>query len=95
LCHLTLFFTNTSNTILYICDDNDERAEARFRKFNAWYANSTLLDSVTKVDNVIVFENGAIVTQIYSSLLYHNENSNKEIVLQFYNSIEQILNEKP
>ncbi|OYQ42937.1 DUF6169 family protein [Flavobacterium aurantiibacter] len=92
---LSTFFDNERNTILYICDDGDQRAEVRFRKFNIWYAESELTDIVTKVDNVIVSENIAGSVKIYSSLLYHNENTNKETILDIYHSIEQILSEKP
>ena len=92
---LSTFFDNERNTILYICDDGDERAEARFRKFNMWYTESKLTATVTKVDNVIVSENVAGSAKIYSSLLYHNENANKETILDIYHSIEQILSEKP
>lgn len=92
---LTVFFDNARNTILYICDDGDERAAVRFRKFNIWYAESALTDQVTKVDNIIVSENVAGSAKVYSSLLYHNENTNKETILEIYRSIEQILSEKP
>ena len=92
---LSAFFENERNTILYICDDGDERAEVRFRKFNIWYSESELTGTVTKVDNVIVSENIAGSAKIYSSLLYHNENTNKEAILDIYNSIEQILSDEP
>lgn len=92
---LSVFFENSRNTILYICDDGDERAEVRFRKFNIWYTESELTNIVTKVDNVVVSENVAGSAKIYSSLLYHNENVNKENILEIYHSIEQILSEKP
>ena len=92
---LSIFFEKARNTILYICDDGDERAEVRFRKFNIWYIESELSNIITKVDNVIVSENIAGSAKIYSSLLYHNENANKKAILDIYHSIEQILSEKP
>jgi hypothetical protein len=92
---LSVFFENARNTILYICDDGDDRAQARFRKFNIWYAESELTDIVTKIDNVIVNENVAGSAKVFSSLLYHNDNENKETILDIYYSIEQILNDKP
>ena len=92
---LSIFFQNTRNTILYICDDGDERADVRFRKFNIWYAMSELNDTVIKVDNVFVSENIAGTSKIFSSLLYHKDNINKETILEIYHSIEQILREKP
>lgn len=92
---LSVFFENSRNTILYICDDDDEKAEVRFRKFNIWYTESKLTNTVIKVDNIIISENVAGSAKIYSSLLYHIENTNKETILDIYHSIEQILNEKP
>lgn len=92
---LSAFFQNARNTILYICDDADEKAEVRFRKFNIWYTKSELTNTVTKIDNIIVIQNIAGTAKIFSSLLYHNENTNKETILDIYHSIEQILSEKP
>ncbi len=31
---------------------------------------------------------------IYSSLLYHQDNSNKETILEVYKTIQEVLNEK-
>jgi len=92
---LSDFYENERNTILYICDDGDKRAEARFRKFNFWYEKSDIKHLLTKIDNVIVNENIAGTAKVFSSLVYHNDNKNKETILDIYNSIERILNEKP
>jgi hypothetical protein len=95
ICYiLTAFFKNEKNTIIYICDNDGERAEVRFRKFNIWYAESALTNIITKVDNIIASEHITGSTKLYSSLLYHNENPNKETILDIYYSIQQILNEK-
>lgn len=91
---LSIFFKNKKNTILYICDDLDDRAQIRFRKFNIWYAESDLTDIIMKIDNVFVNENIAGSAKVFSSLLIHNENQNKETILSIYHSIEQILNDK-
>jgi hypothetical protein len=91
---LSIFFKNRKNTILYICDDLDDRAQARFRKFNIWYTESELKDTIMKIDNVFVNENITGTAKVFSSLLIHNENENKEAILSIYHSIEQILNDK-
>ncbi len=91
---LSLFFKNKKNTILYICDDLDDRAQTRFRKFNIWYAESDITDIIMKIDNIFVNENIAGSAKVFSSLLIHNENENKEVILNIYHSIEQILNDK-
>jgi hypothetical protein len=47
-----------------------------------------------KIDNVFVNENITGTAKVFSSLLIHNENENKEAILSIYHSIEQILNDK-
>ncbi|MCA0426169.1 MAG: hypothetical protein LCH37_01925 [Bacteroidetes bacterium] len=91
---LSKFFQNSKNTILFICDDVDGRAYSRFRKFNSWYAQSELTSSIIKIDKVFVNENIAGSAKVYSSLIYHVDNDDKDVILDVYDSIEQILNEK-
>lgn len=88
------FFLNSQNSMIYICDDEDSKAETRFKVFDRWYQSSTLTDYVFKVDNVIECDSPAGITTIYSSLLYHNENINKEEIIDIYNNIQEILNDK-
>lgn len=90
---ITAFFANVQNSLIYVCSENDEKAETRFNAFNRWYKNSTL-ESVTKVDNIINCESEGDTYTIYTSLLYHNQNPNVEYVLEAYQKIENILNDK-
>lgn len=90
---ITAFFANVQNSLIYVCSENDEKAETRFNVFNRWYKNSSL-ESVTKVDNIIKCESEGNVYVIYTSLLYHNENPNVGYILEAYQKIESILNEK-
>ncbi|UGS22678.1 DUF6169 family protein [Flavobacterium channae] len=90
---ITAFFANVQNSLIYICSENDDKAETRFNVFDRWYKNSTL-ESVTKVDNIINCEAEGNVYTIYTSLLYHNENPNIEYVMTAYQKIENILNDK-
>ncbi len=90
---ITAFFVNVKNALIYVCSENDEKAEIRFNVFNRWYKNC-VLESVTKIDNVINCESEGNVYTIYTSLLYHNENPNIDYVLTAYRKIENILNDK-
>ncbi len=88
------FFNNELNSMIYICDDEDGKSELRFNVFDRWYQTSSIKDIVTKVNNVIKCTNNGIDTVIYSSLMYHNDNVNKEVIIEIYQTIQEILNEK-
>lgn len=90
---ITIFFANVQNSLIYVCSENDEKAETRFNVFNRWYINSTL-ESITKVDNIINCESEGNIYTIYTSLLYHSENPNVDNILEAYHKIENILNDK-
>lgn len=88
------FFENAQNSLIYICSEDEEKAEIRFNVFDRWYLNSTFNQFVTKIDNVINCETNGETYILYTSLLYHNDNPNIEYVLTAYNSIEEVLNSK-
>ena len=90
---ITAFFENIKNSLIYVCSEDDEKAETRFNVFNRWYNKSTI-ESVTKVDNIINCESEGNIYTIYTSLLYHNENPNVDYILEAYHKIENILNDK-
>jgi len=84
------FFKNIKNTLIYICSDDKDKDTKRFNTFNRWYENSKHKGYITKVDNVIKFEETTSV--IYTSLLYHNNNPNATHILETFNEIEEVLN---
>lgn len=88
------FFINAQNSMIYVCDDKDNKGEKRFKAFQRWYQNSTFTDHIIKVDNVIICNSDNGDYTIYSSLLYHQDNNNKETILEIYETIQVILNEK-
>lgn len=88
------FFTNSQNSMIYICDDKDKKGEKRFNAFERWYQNSHFTDYILKVDNVIVCNSNNLDYTIFSSLLYHHNNNNKETILEIYQTIQEILNDK-
>ena len=91
---LAAFFESSQNCMIYICDDDDGKAEKRHNAFHRWYQNSTLTDQITKVDNTILAESVAGDKAMYTSLLYHNNNANSEVIVEIYQTIQDIINEK-
>jgi len=86
------FFMNYENSLIYICDDTDNKALSRFNTFERWYLSSNMKSYISKVDNIITCtsESGSFI--LYTSLLFHNNNSNKETILEIYKKIEEALN---
>ncbi|ESU25221.1 hypothetical protein FLJC2902T_31610 [Flavobacterium limnosediminis JC2902] len=80
--------------MIYVCDDKDNKGEKRFNVFQRWYQKSNFTDFIMKVDNVIVCNSNDTDYTLYSSLLYHQDNTNKETILELYQTIQDILNEK-
>ncbi len=90
---VTAFFKNIENALIYVCSQDDEKAETRFNVFNRWYKKS-VIESVTKVDNIINCESKGSIYTIYTSLLYQNNNPNIKYILEAYQKIEEVLNDK-
>ena len=88
------FFINSQNSMIYVCDDKDKKGIKRFNVFNRWYKKSGLISEIKRKDNIIKCYSGDEVLIIYSSLLYHQNNKNKETIIEVYNTIQEILNEK-
>ncbi len=86
------FFDNSENSMIYICDDSDKKAISRFNTFERWYWSSEMTDYITKVDNIIKCNSANEDYTLYTSLLYHKNNSNRETILEVYSTIEEILN---
>ncbi|MDW8852649.1 DUF6169 family protein [Flavobacterium sp. MMLR14_040] len=89
-----LFFINSQNSMIYICDDKDNKGTKRFNVFNRWYQKSDLTEIIMKKDNIITCNSNNQDLTIYSSLLYHQNNKNKKTIVEVYNTIQEILNEK-
>ncbi|UUF12637.1 MULTISPECIES: DUF6169 family protein [Flavobacterium] len=88
------FFKNSQNSMLYVCDDKDNKSIKRFNLFNRWYLRSGLHNTILKKDNLINCRSKNQHTIIYSSLLYHKENKNKETIIEIYNTLQEVLDEK-
>ena len=52
---IELFFLKVENSLIYVCDDADEKARLRHKIFDRWYKKSEHRKSIIKIDNIIQF----------------------------------------
>ena len=76
---LETFFTTHTNSILYICDNTDQRHHARNRKFDSWFKNSNNTN-LEKHDNHFFIES----IEIFSSLILHVANPFKQELINLF-----------
>lgn len=81
----TFFSKNINHTLIYTCDDLDNKGKCRFILFDKWY-KSWSVPGYEKIDNVIQLDDG---TSIYTSVILHESNINYEIIIERHKSIEQ------
>ncbi|MFH7013519.1 DUF6169 family protein [Flavobacterium sp. FlaQc-52] len=88
------FFENSQNAMIYICDDKDRKGEKRFNTFERWYKAVATGNPITKINNIIVFKIENQEWPLYTSLLYHQDNVNKDTIVEVYHTLQEILNDK-
>jgi Family of unknown function (DUF6169) len=82
---LANFLSNKEDSIIYICQNLDNRHYIRKRKFDLWF-NQNQNDTLEKHDLTIDYEDIAYLT----SLIVHKENSHKdEIIALFFDQSNQ------
>jgi hypothetical protein len=89
------FFQKIENSLIYICSDDNEKAEKRHEIFNRWYKKSKYKVVIIKIDNIIsvtISENEK--QKLYTSFMFHKQNSNFEKLLEIYSQLEKVLNEE-
>ncbi|SEC65103.1 hypothetical protein SAMN04489761_3400 [Tenacibaculum sp. MAR_2009_124] len=86
------FFKTIENALIYICSEDNGKETKRYNAFNRWYENSKRKQIITKIDNVLEFDETTSV--IYTSLLYHNNNPNIKYILTAFNEIKEVINEE-
>lgn len=91
---ISKFFEQSQYSVIYVCSNNEDKAEQRFRVFNRWYKDSIFKNRIIKIDNVIEITSIDINMKIFTSLLLHVENKNLKTILEIYNSIGDVLNNK-
>ena len=86
---IEIFFANTENAIIYICDDSDSRQNSRKRKFDYWFWKFND-QSILKYDSVAFIEG----INIINTLLIHKNNP---FLLEFifaFNDLNSKVDEK-
>ena len=92
---IELFFLKVENSLIYVCDDADEKAKLRHKIFDRWYKKSEHRKSIIKIDNIIQFSSeNSVMNKIYTSFMFHKANSNFDKLIKIYNSIEEVINEE-
>jgi Family of unknown function (DUF6169) len=77
---LSTFFNDNKNSLIYVCNNLDNRERARSRKFNSWF-NKNATFSVEKYDINFTMQNIIIL----ASLIVHTENKRKdELIKRFF-----------
>ena len=76
---LKRFLSSKEYAAVYVCDNIDNKHEARNRKFNVWFARFDD-GSIIKIDNKVVIEKSVI----YNSLLLHKDNPLKNRFIEAF-----------
>ena len=73
------FLMEHENSIVYVCDNLDNKHAARNRKFNTWFQRSKT-NEIEKYDTYFTVES----IEIYASLIIHAQNSFKSEVINIF-----------
>jgi Family of unknown function (DUF6169) len=77
---ISMFFNNNKNSLIYVCNNLDNRQQGRSRKFNSWF-NKNATFPVEKYDINFTMQNIIIL----ASLIVHAQNDRKEeLIKRFY-----------
>lgn len=89
------FFQKAENSLIYVCSEDNQKAESRHRIFDRWYQNSEYKNIIIKIDNIIKLNiDESTIQYLHTSFMFHKENSNHEKLLETYYQIEKVLNEE-
>ena len=87
------FFRRVENSLIYVCSDDDKKAKQRHKIFDRWYEKSEYREVVVKIDNIISIKIDEInIQKLYTSFMFHKDNSNFRKLIDIYNQIEKTLN---
>jgi len=88
------FFRRKENSLIYICSDDNNRSKLRHDVFDRWYRKSRYQQNIIKLDNVIDINVGPEeIQRLYTSLMFHKQNSYYEKIISIYKQLERALNE--
>jgi Family of unknown function (DUF6169) len=74
-----LFLAEHENSVVYICDNLDEKQAARHRKFDMWFQGHTNKE-LEKYDAHFIVDS----QEIYTSLILHNLNPFKQDLIKVF-----------
>jgi Family of unknown function (DUF6169) len=74
------FLGTHTNSLLYTCDNTDDKHHVRNRKFNMWF-NRFQNSQLEKYDAAFTVAD----IEILSSLIIHSQNPNRERLIQIFN----------
>ncbi|QIY82670.1 hypothetical protein HER18_03495 [Chryseobacterium sp. NEB161] len=89
------FFQRIENSLVYVCSDEDEKAKIRYDVFDRWYKKSEFKANVVKIDNILNINiSKTEIHKLYTSFMFHKNNSNYHKLIEIYSKIEETLNSK-
>ncbi len=81
-------FAENDKSVIYVCDNSDNRHHSRKRKFDSWY-NKFKMNDIEKFDSEINLAG----TELLTTLLIHQNNPFKKIIIDlFINQKDQLEN---
>ena len=87
------FFHNVLNSMIYVCSDDDNKANTRFKVFDRWHQKSEYKAFIVKI--IIQYRISETERQkIYTSFMFHQDNPSCRKLAEIYNLIEETLNEE-
>jgi Family of unknown function (DUF6169) len=76
---LRAFFEDNKNSLIYVCDNEGNRQQARSRKFHGWFRKNKT-ENIEKYD--VIFD--ALEMQILASLIVHTQNPDKDLIVNLF-----------
>lgn len=81
------FFLNNQNSMLFVCDSNDDKESARLRLFDRWYKDQEVNDFILKYDKSVKLPD----FDLHSSILINKKNPLKDQILLKFNEYIDLL----
>lgn len=83
------FLKKDANVIFYVCDNEDQKEDQRYRVFEYWYSKAIdFNDYIAKFDYVVKSQNDYTIN---SSILYNKENYLADYIIQQFKNQMEIL----
>lgn len=73
------FFNDNKNSLIYVCNNLDNREQARYRKFDIWFKRNQM-SLIEKYDVNFIMKD----VQILASLILHVQNPHKDLLIKLF-----------